>query len=525
MALNPVLQLIFERKNHLISFTILLIVIIIISGEAIDIPSDKGRKELSHEIQNFLSSGDQNYGSIKNNDYVESPIIINNRYIQTSDDPVQVKKFLDPLSKSGYHVGDIICILVEVIHNRRTTEDNEQNIHRNIEDIYIQEAVDNDLDIINISKNCYKLYTLEDINSYKNNYNCDSNYVYANEDNHIFDITTYKGDYLCSIDNYSKFNNNKFENFLNTGLNINFGNNTTMDSGRNWKIMNFDCQDNNSKNVTLNYNELSNEAYLSLDNSRYDLKIVKKNSSEEILDIYDVSNDFNIFIDKLMPKERIVYKYYVKPKKDGIFNALTTVRLSNAEYNDYPDIEYPMDIEILDVIPQFEVNLRLNKLHVLKSEKLNITYEIIYNKGCTDELDDVGIRLDDTKEFCKYISKNNDTEDCNLSFHMPFIKGSPLKIQKYIRYGQDGVYSLPGIWINGEHFTFSDEKVLVDTKSQRYHEIIAVIIMLIGVIIGEIYGENIRKSTESHLKKWWQIVLIIATPIIVILFIYLYILD
>ena len=76
------------------------------------------------------------------------------------------------------------------------------------------------------------------------------------------------------------------------------------------------------------------------------------------------------------------------------------------------------------------------------------------------------------------------------------------QIIRHIKYPDNGVYSLPGIWINGKHYVFNDVQIIVDTPHERSN--IIVILSLILTALGALVIEVFIQFSPSNAKKTEQ---------------------
>jgi hypothetical protein len=196
------------------------------------------------------------------------------------------------------------------------------------------------------------------------------------------------------------------------------------------------------------------------------------------LSVYDLQNDFDIEIVNPRINERYAYWYFVKFKNPGNFKSTTTVLTSyDGGVRNVPDIESSLPIKIKNPSP--DVNIRLNKLHLLKNEQFDIVYEIRYPIR-PNSARKVNINFPQLNDYYSFVNKTNNTEfENDKSIPIRLDDTNSANISKTIKYKDSGEYYLPGITINGERFPFQKETLIVDTRFERYAQFVT---LLSGII-------------------------------------------
>lgn len=156
-------------------------------------------------------------------------------------------------------------------------------------------------------------------------------------------------------------------------------------------------------------------------------------------------------------RDRFVYWYDVKPKEYGTFNTETIIRSEI-----YSDIERILEVIVKKPEPVFDVNMMVNKTQIYKNEPLNIIYAITY-LGDSDSLNDIQIIIDEPTNYYKYSGNESETE---TNLKQSFSKYKTFPLQRHLIFLTTGIYSIPGITINGIRYTFNDP-IIVDSIFTR----------------------------------------------------------
>ena len=142
--------------------------------------------------------------------------------------------------------------------------------------------------------------------------------------------------------------------------------------------------------------------------------------------------------------------------------------------------------------------MNVEKLEASCNENLNLTYNIEYLGGSFEPFN-CEIGLNSSGEF-----------DINGKPSYPnesFIIYQPKPIHFLVKYPKNGKYYLPSLTIigkrnleNSNNYTFSEKEIDIKDYFQMNGELIGWELAIIGIIIGQIYGDSLRKSTTSFKK-------------------------
>jgi hypothetical protein len=210
-------------------------------------------------------------------------------------------------------------------------------------------------------------------------------------------------------------------------------------------------------------------------------------------------------------KDRLFYWYYVRPKKSGVFNTETILRIKDEDFKGWPDIIYPMNIEVGKPDYRFEVNPILGSTKVFfnsswipdKWKKLDITYIIRYTGAASNTyLKNINVEV---KSADGYLYGNN-------SARLNFNTNNIISLNRQISYNKTGTYTIPAIWIEGTPYLFK-ETVTVDEPIIRwwsminsYYTIIAALLLILvnkeakGVLLWA-YGHLLLVLSRLGLRK------------------------
>ena len=436
--------------------------------------------------------------------------------VLSEGDFVQIKKEIILPSDNGYLVGDTIGVYVEVL------------CKRNMNKVCIKEFAKNDIDILNISKYCYKLKTAEEIIEYEGRINkeyfedIDSGNELKNGESKIHENDKFPiklDGSICIFDKKNRFNyKDNLTKFLKEFLSIPFADNVNATLNTAEDILNLYNMSNSSQNISIYLDKKREHAILRFENTTYKF-FVKCNdincpSGESIplsddlcaisllakriitnLSIYTIQKDFDIEINEPRANDRYVYWYYIKLDKPGNYEFSTIALTSYGNVRDIPDICISEKIRVSNPSPV--VNIRLNKIHFLKNEEFNITYEIKYK--CHNTINNI-ISVN-FLNFTSYYSFLNKSSHDGIEHNFPIIplgldKKKGTNITRRLKYGDAGEYYLPVITINGEDFPFQNERVFVDTRFERYAQLVTLILGIIGFFMKDLIFP-LRKSNEK----------------------------
>jgi len=322
-------------------------------------------------------------------------------------------------------------------------------------------------------------------NRLNKNYYSDS-YDKKDERIHNIDVLNINidcGKFLFNYKNFTGFSKD-FEQFLKKDLEINWSsfevNNSI--SGTNIGI----CDPNDSSKMIIIYLDKDDTfGRLCLNGSVYKFKVKSGN-------VYKLDNDFDISIPELGPKERVAYWYFIKLHKPGYFGLSTTFRYWFEDNSNFLDIDKVSTIKANIPVPIVDVDI--NKLHLLKNELARITYKIKYLRRPIE--DSVRIELANKSYFT--ISAKDSPNIYIYPNDFKIGQSFDKAIDAY--YANDGEYSIPEIIINGNNYSFTREKVYVETRFQRYADLVTLIFAIILFLIGDL-SVKLREPKTNKIKS------------------------
>ncbi|GEM_PF-2074918 len=440
--------------------------------------------------------------------------VIGASYPSSQGDIVTVKKIVMPPSKESYMLDKSLCVLVELKNNNRCN-----SCWYTIYNLNFSEILDDELCLSN--EDIY--YSLSgDLSEISNLYA----HLYNSTDRCHLNLTNiFKQTYKCYVEPESYFlfrwnksdvsgNLSKLHEQILTILKDTYGvnwaeispENITYTYNNSSQCITFTSVEDKTVSILCNKNTSTSELTI-YDGRSYPLayedngksftfydstKIIKPNSSDHIT---------------LKPHERLFYLYYIIPKRSGVFYANTL--LKSNENTIRPYIDYPLDIEIEQPIPEFDVSLELNTDQIFYNKHLLLKYDITYLSGGHDQCKNIcarSERVDTNTTYYSYLPDNN----CkyiilnNTSTHTQYIQTIPL-IRKHtteqayflIKYPRTGVFSVPGIWINGKHYDFEGTHITVDHPFSRYNVLffLSLVLTCLGLI-------SKHSKSERPKAKW-----------------------
>jgi hypothetical protein len=257
-------------------------------------------------------------------------------YERAPGEPIQIQKVILPGNRKKYLKDDLLRICVEI---KGVTD---------INGIRIQEFVNDDLGIVNTSNYCYKITTFDELENYRDNLyvsspsQSDNGLEIKISNENIFSINNHNGttslywkDLLknCNITREEK---DAIIYFLKDVLALDALDDINMTIRDNKTVFFW----NNEFNCSIYLGENNKEAFLKYGKLFYDLYVEQEGVSNPEIDnrtgkikdkffkgnlkISNLDNRFDIYIPSLKSKERLVYWYYVKPKRQSILNTITS---------------------------------------------------------------------------------------------------------------------------------------------------------------------------------------------------------
>jgi hypothetical protein len=463
-------------------------------------------------------------------------------YTPTYGDPILIRKQIIPVdSKKDYVTGDKLRVYVEVTNLKNDNKNSELN------NIYICELVDDELQIVPadgnpISKKSFFdftiPYSLDDLSRSKLKFFRGESMNYKTKPIKWGEDGMLKDQIVCSNEamDYPLFDwvglmrNNSSEKgklikCLNEIFDVKWANNSS-------EMIVIPKRGLDGKNISLIYinhtnhakendyarlqiddiDNLKNEGGLGLDISgdrNYDLKYRVGNNGSII--VYDWNNILKLDINELGSKEKLIYTYYIKPKRSGLFSIESVARIGDSTYLAWPDIVYPLMLDIGEPNLNFEVVPLIEKDHVYPNawrlffdEGLTLKYEISLAGDTLKQYSDrIAINLDDPSGGSYFVDEYGNPTN-NTTFIRDFSGTSKTHtIIKDLRYNYPGLYSLPGVKIEGKHYLFKDIKITVEDPWQSIFDKIITFNTLIIIIAGFLASKQIKGSIVYLRRRLW----------------------
>ncbi|MBP7069907.1 MAG: hypothetical protein KBA97_02420 [Methanothrix sp.] len=187
-------------------------------------------------------------------------------------------------------------------------------------------------------------------------------------------------------------------------------------------------------------------------------------------DIFDQNEIMRFNLKNMDSKDRLFYWYYVRPKKSGPFITESIIRIRDEDYRGWPDIIYPLSIEVGKPDYRFEVDpiLEGSKVFVHSDwipdswEGFNVSYIIRYTgESSNTYLKNLKIEINPGEGYLaeedKHLEKINFTRE----------KNNIITLNRRIGYNNTGTFRIPALWIEGTPYIFK-ETVTVDEPILRY---------------------------------------------------------
>lgn len=221
--------------------------------------------------------------------------------------------------------------------------------------------------------------------------------------------------------------------------------------------------------------------------------LLNKNTNNTfIIDKNNILNSEKLVSDNIGKKGRLIYWYYIKPKESGIYKTKTIIRTNE----EYPDIEESLKVDINEPNPHFIVDVTGQKLEVECGELLNLTYNIRYIGGSIDPFL-CDLKINNTPKEYEIINGQDMYRD-------EYFGTNDLKqIYVLVKYKYPGKYYLPDLLIIGKDepgkqkkYMFKRDTVVVIDFIQKNRDLISWTILAAGIIIGQIYGQDINRLTK-----------------------------
>jgi hypothetical protein len=253
----------------------------------------------------------------------------------------------------------------------------------------------------------------------------------------------------------------------------------------------------------LEIDKRNSSAKLNINNERD--YVLKAKSEGKLVRINDTETSLNFSFNNLTRQEIFFYKYYLKPKRSGVFNTVTLVRSWGRS-----DTESTSLIDVKDPNPLFEINPRprddsiLLRQHDLWNETLEIVYDITYLGGASDpEMHNTKLKLENDLD---YYYGSFDIKDKRPFKIMDFTKYKTEHVHSYVRFKDNGKIKIPGIYINDKLYDFKDTTITVTDIPRwigsiiitRYSPIFAFFVGVLTFLVLVFFQE----SLEDFFKKF-----------------------
>ena len=436
-------------------------------------------------------------------------------YTPTSGNPLLIKKALATAkSQDRYVLGDEILVYVEIT-----------NTKKELENILIREIIDDDLQLITPTGYCTPIGAVRtnDIDKiskqeqeffksqsgyipYKDSTKIFKSYlakdniypVFINSSSFLFNWSYQCKNNSCKFDDATE--KNRIKDFLRYGYDIDWINDTEINCANelNTSFIYINGSHSNDR-ITFKVqdigriaNNIEEKVLMNISDERsYTFSI---NESNGVLKVWDRNNILGFNLDKLSKREKVIYWYYVIPKRSGIFNVETLARVYDENYPNSPDISNPKEIIVKTPDLEFEVKPGLNKYNIYQDgwsgifkEDLNLVYDITFVGDAPDKfIDNIDIKLDKTKM--------DDIEFNGTSSSLDFSVNRTQRISERAKYPKTGIYRVPSLWIDGKYYAVESQGITVDTPLERHRDILSLFIAAIALVFGLIFNKEIKKE-------------------------------
>jgi hypothetical protein len=406
-----------------------------------------------------------------------------NYEIQTSSsDAVTVSQTILPIKNAGYLSGDTARMFVEIKNNKRM-----KNI-RYLNELAIRVIIDDELGIIPDSARWLKVYSLEDLCKIKTEL-----YTCPLDENPLISCAN-----RCQ-------NNIQLEYYLININNAKLNNSTEVSSiadrisdvyDMNW----IDADDLKiyKSNNSIIINNSMNDSY-AIFHSQKDDTIEIVFSDGRSYNLFSNISNGNTYLNytntiigfnagKLSPKESIILYYDMKPKKTGIFNTEVIVRAYDPELSHLQDLSFFSKIEVKDSNPKFEIKPRTGSLEATTKDPIDVYYDITYMGGASEPYcENIPIKFDPPKNERYYVNEKGIRDDTlhiesNFKNYSNFYMHETISIPMRVAFSTKGSYPLPGLSVNGIHYSFNEEKINVDTWFFKHLDIIFLLVATFSLI-------------------------------------------
>jgi hypothetical protein len=254
----------------------------------------------------------------------------------------------------------------------------------------------------------------------------------------------------------------------------------------------------------------------------YYLRFNTSDIDSDTWQISDWNGIMGFHVKSLSSKDRLFFWYYVRPKKSGDFSTESIIRINDKDYQGWPDIIYPFNIEVESPDFRFEVTPILEDSKVYansdlwrwfpnSSKRLALKYLITYSGDSSRTyLGNVNLTLEQPDGCQLYLDskEGNPIDDNNLTFYeKDFSKRKTVSLERYISYDNTGTYRIPELWIEGTPHLFK-ETLIVDDPIKRWYEILnsyytiltALLLLLVNKQLREILVD-VRAMVHRIIQK------------------------
>lgn len=477
---------------------IIIISLIISFSDALTVKSEQEKEEVDTRI---LGSGGSSGAK------VSAPLVTVSEglggretvhYETSPGDPIQIQKMVLPGNKKKYTKDDMLKICTEVKAND------------DIDGINVREFVSDDYSIVNISS-CYIIKNLPDLDRYRDSLYDSANPLSSELDGVV--VNRHIGPDFISWSNLSGNNTtqrNAARDFLEAILRENLNNFTLVNKDGqsivfeiNGSVCSIDLFEYNNTAI-LKYKKSAQKLCLKRDKppevqiDEQTGRVIDKLYKGDII-LSNLDNSFDISVSSLNKRDRLVYSYCIKPKSQSAISTITTIRIYDNDYSNYPDIDYPLDIEIFN--PEYDVSASFSKYNILNTDKLKVTYNIYSDDLIENGNMPLEVKLDESLgNYMLFDPDNEDLKVPNSVRKVNLSSGRAANISYLIKFDDSGSYLLPAIKIEDKLYPFEKE-ISVQTKAEKYINWIQLFFAFLFIFMGEIFGEDISKYCNNKLCK------------------------
>ncbi len=205
----------------------------------------------------------------------------------------------------------------------------------------------------------------------------------------------------------------------------------------------------------------------------------------------------NIPVSEILPKETIIFKYYVNLSRYGNHKATTTIRVSGDQY---PDSRSHLIISF--PAPSFDVKVVLPDLEVDPSDIVCVDYVVELLAPINES---------ETYEFVAHIgtnSNNNDFSIINNISELVFVFGNEKTAYNStnITFSKPGTHNIPVLIIGDNKYLVEDKYIKVEELWSKH--ILVLTLMFLGLFT--LIGPNVRYVDKSMRYRTLSLLLTIG---------------